>query len=72
MICLTHFQEMMITNTFAQLDILLQQLDVIRENGWEIPRELLEKMFRISHLAGARCKFDLCARDGSLSLQFKE
>jgi hypothetical protein len=70
--CETHFEDMMVANTFKQLEILLQQLDVIRINGFEIPLELVEKMFKISHLVGARCKFDLCARDGSLSSQFKE
>ena len=62
---------MTVINTFTQLNILLQQLDVIRQNGWEIPSELLEKMFRMAHLAGARCKFDLCSRDGSLSSRFE-
>ena len=35
---------MMIDNTFKQLEILLQQLDVIGQNGFEIPQELTKKI----------------------------
>jgi len=51
-----------ISGTFKQLGILLQQVDVIRINGYEIPRELTEKMFRITHLVGVRCRYDSCSK----------
>jgi len=60
--CESHFQDRMIANTFKQLGILLQQVDVIRINGYEIPRELTEKMFRITHLVGVRCRYDSCSK----------
>jgi hypothetical protein len=59
--CPEHFQDMMITNVFTQLETLLQTVDVIRYNGVEIPFKLIQKMFRIAHLAGARCSYDNCS-----------
>lgn len=35
--CPEHFQDMMITNVFTQLETLLQTVDVIGHNGVEIP-----------------------------------
>jgi len=70
--CETHFNEVLVANTFTQLANLLEVLDVIRQNEIEIPKELLKKMFEITHLVNVRCKYDLCARDGTLSSQFEE
>jgi hypothetical protein len=60
--CESHFQDMMITNTFTQLTILLEQVNVFRLNGVEIPLELLKKMFNITHLANVRCRYDNCSK----------
>ena len=61
--CQYHFEEMMIANTYNQLQLLLQVVEALQCNKAEIPRELLEKMFRITHLAGVRCRYDSCEYD---------
>jgi hypothetical protein len=43
-----------VANTYDQLQLLLQVIETLQYTA-EIPRELLEKMFRITHLAGVRC-----------------
>lgn len=68
--CEAHFQDMMMSNTFKQLTILLDQLEVIRYNGWEIPHELNKKMFEITHLLNVRCRYDLCSRDKNATQVF--
>jgi hypothetical protein len=49
-----HFDAMVVANTYNQLQLLLQVIETLQYTA-EIPRELLEKMFRITHLAGVRC-----------------
>ncbi|MGA9149076.1 MAG: hypothetical protein WBZ36_00755 [Candidatus Nitrosopolaris sp.] len=49
-----HFDAMVVANTYDQLQLLLQVIETLQYTA-EIPRELLEKMFRITHLAGVRC-----------------
>jgi hypothetical protein len=61
--CQYHFEELVVTNTYDQLDLLLKMVEALQSNGAEIPRELLEKMFRITHLAGVRCRYDSCDYD---------
>jgi hypothetical protein len=62
--CREHFQNMLISNTYTQLEILLDQVNVFRLNGVEIPRELLKKMFDITHFANVRCSYDSCSKIG--------
>ena len=69
--CESHFQDMMITNTFTQLTILLEQVNVFRLDGVEIPRELIQKMFNVAHLAGARCKYDSCSKEHVIGEQIQ-
>lgn len=62
--CMDHFNKMMMTtSTFNQFQILLQVIEIIQHNGIEIPRELLEKMLKVTHLAGIRCRYDSCSYD---------
>ena len=51
---------MVVVNTYNQLKILLSAVEVLQYNKAPIPRELLEKMFKIVHLAGMRCSYDKC------------
>ncbi|MGC2572542.1 MAG: hypothetical protein WA364_13605, partial [Candidatus Nitrosopolaris sp.] len=62
--CQHHFEEVVVTNTYNQLQLLLQVVEALQCKyvNAEIPRELL-KMFRITHLAGARCRCDNCDYD---------
>ena len=61
--CQHHFEEMVVTNTYNQLELLLQVVEALQCNKAEIPRELLLKMFRITHLGGVRCRYDSCDYD---------
>jgi hypothetical protein len=61
--CQYHFEEMMIANTYNQLELPVQVIETLQYNKAEIPRELLEKMFRIVHKSGVRCRFDSCDYD---------
>ena len=61
--CKNHFDEMVAVNTYNQLDLLLQVVEALQYNKTEIPRELLEKMFRIVHKSGVRCRYDSCDYD---------
>lgn len=40
---------LMITNSYNQLELLLEVVETLQYNKVEIPRELLAKMFRIVH-----------------------
>jgi hypothetical protein len=61
--CQHHFEEMMIANTYNQLELLIQVVEALQYNEAKIPHELLEKMFRITHLTGVRCRYDSCDYD---------
>jgi hypothetical protein len=50
--CQYHFEQMMIANTYNQSQLLLQMVKALQDNGAEIPRELLEKMYQIAHKGG--------------------
>ncbi|MGA9149983.1 MAG: hypothetical protein WBZ36_05345 [Candidatus Nitrosopolaris sp.] len=43
---------LVVTNTYNQLDLLLQVIETLQCNKVEIPRELLAKMFRIVYKGG--------------------
>jgi len=40
--CQHHFEEMVVTNTYNQLELLLQVVEALQCNKAEIPRDLLE------------------------------
>jgi superfamily II helicase len=59
--CQHHFEEMMINNTYNQLDMLLRVVEALQYGGGEIPTELLKKMHLISRKGGIRCSYDTCS-----------
>jgi protein-arginine kinase activator protein McsA len=61
--CQQHFDEMVISNTFTQLELLLQVVEAAQYNI-EIPHELLAKIFKIAHKGKIRCRHDRCDYDG--------
>ena len=58
--CETHFNESLIGSVFHHLEIALEQAEIIRKNGFEIPPYLIKTMFNLAHLSGARCRYDSC------------
>lgn len=46
--CWEHFEEMLISNAYTQADYNLDVLELLQQNGAEIPSEILDKMYEIS------------------------
>ena len=63
--CQGHFEQFVIDSTFTQLDANLQMVELLQESGVEIPKELLQKLFEITHRGGARCRYDSCSKNPS-------
>jgi hypothetical protein len=68
--CQHHFEEMMINNTYNQLDMLLRVVEALQYGGGEIQTELLKRMYLISHKGGNRCTYDTCSYNRKNSESF--
>ena len=58
--CLYH---LMVSNAFNQLASALEVTEALQYDGEEIPIELLQKMFKVVHLGGIRCRYDSCGKE---------
>ena len=58
--CESHFQEMAISYTYAQLALTLNVVEALQQNEIEIPSELLDRMSKIVHRSGIRYLCDNC------------
>lgn len=61
--CQYHFEQMMIANIYTQFQLQLQLIEALQDNEAEIPPNLLEKMYRVAHKGGIRCRYDSCDYD---------
>jgi|GEM_PF-4246923 len=51
---------MLISNAYTQADYNLDVLELLQQNGAEIPSEILDKMYEIVRKGGLRCLCEGC------------